>query len=182
MTTSSTTKTQWNLDASHSEIGFKVKHLMISNVSGSFAKFDVSVETQGDNFSTAQIAFSADINSLSTGNDQRDGHLKSGDFFDAENYPEMVFNSESLENIDETNYKLKGNLSLKGITAPVTLNVEYGGLGTDPWGNQKVGFTLSGRINRNDWQLTWNAPLETGGVLVGEEVKIYAELQFSKTI
>ena len=182
MTTSATAKTVWNFDASHSEIGFKVKHLMISNVSGTFGKFDVKAETEGEDFSTAQIAFSADINSLTTGNEQRDGHLKAADFFDAETHPEMVFNSTNLEKVDETNYNLTGNLSIKGITAPVTLKVEYGGTGIDPWGNQKIGFTLSGKINRNDWQLSWNAPLETGGVLVGEEVKIYAELQFSKTI
>ncbi len=180
MTTTATTKTVWNLDASHSEIGFKVKHLMISNVSGTFGKFEVKAETEGDDFSTAQIAFSADINSLTTGNEQRDGHLKAADFFDVETYPEMVFNSTNLEKVDEMNYTLTGNLTIKGITSLVALNVEYGGFGIDPWGNQKIGFTLSGKINRNDWQLSWNAPLEAGGLLIGEEVKIFAELQFSK--
>ena len=180
MTTTDTTKTVWNLDASHSEIGFKVKHLMISNVSGTFGKFEVKAETEGDDFSTAQIAFSADINSLTTGNEQRDGHLKAADFFDVETYPEMVFNSTNLEKVDEMNYTLTGNLTIKGITSLVALNVEYGGFGIDPWGNQKIGFTLSGKINRNDWQLSWNAPLEAGGLLIGEEVKVFAELQFSK--
>jgi polyisoprenoid-binding protein YceI len=180
METATVTKTTWNLDPVHSEIGFKVKHMMITNVSGSFEKFDAQVETDDSDFTTAKIQFTADINSITTGNKDRDNHLKSPDFFDAANYAELKFISSKLEKQDEENYILHGNLTIRDVTKPVKLNVEFGGIGKDPWGNQKAGFTITGKIKRTDFKLNWNAALETGGVLVGEEVKLQAEIQLVK--
>jgi polyisoprenoid-binding protein YceI len=180
MTTTATTKTIWNLDASHSELGFKVKHLMITNVSGSFGKFDVKVETDGDDFSTAKIHFTADTTSITTGSEQRDTHIKSPDFFDTVNYPEMKFESTSLLRKDDENYELFGDLTINMITNHVKLHVEYGGMETDPYGNLKAGFTINGKINRTLWDLNWNVPLAAGGLLVSEDVRIHAEVQFTK--
>lgn len=182
METATITKTKWILDPAHSEIGFKVKHMMITNVSGTFAKFDVKVDTNGDDFTTAKIEFTADVNSLTTANTDRDNHLKSADFFDAANYPQLTFVSTKLEKKDDENYVLYGDLAIRGITKPVKLNVELGGIGKDPWGKEKAGFTITGKINRTDFKLNWNAALETGGVLVGEEVKLQAELQLIKQV
>ncbi|MFN3405668.1 MAG: YceI family protein [Cytophagaceae bacterium] len=164
--------TKWKEDIAHSEVGFRVKHLMINNVKGHFRKFDVHVETDNEDFKDAKISFSADVNSIDTGSEQRDQHLKSADFFEAEKYPELKFESTRFEGD-----KLYGNLTMHGITKPVTLDVEFGGVAKDPWGNKKAGFSISGNINRKDFGLTWNAALETGGVLVSEEVKIYSEIQ-----
>lgn len=173
-----TTKTKWVIDPVHSEIAFKVKHLMISNVKGIFREFDASVTTDGDDFSTAAISFSMNPASVSTGNPDRDAHLASADFFDAANYGQITFTSSSLKSVDdEGNYELKGLMTIRGISHEVTLEAEYGGIMKDPWGNSKAGFTLNGKINRKDWGLNWNAALEAGGVLVGEEVKITCEVQ-----
>ncbi|MFT3681489.1 MAG: YceI family protein [Ferruginibacter sp.] len=173
--------TKWAGDPSHSEIGFKVKHLMFTNVSGKFNKFDISAESGGDNFEDASISFSAEAGSVDTGNEQRDQHLKSPDFFDAEKYPTLSFKSTGYKKLDDDgNYELQGDLTLHGVTKPVKLAVEYGGLAKDPWGNVKAGFTISGKINRKDWGLNWNAALETGGVLVSEDVRINAEVQLVK--
>jgi polyisoprenoid-binding protein YceI len=172
--------TNWNLDPTHSEIGFKVKHLMITNVTGYFQTFTASVATEGEDFSTAKISFEADINSVNTNNEQRDGHLKSADFFDAANFPKITFASTRLEKKDEENFVLHGDLTIRGVSKPVSLQAEFGGIGKDPWGNLKAGFTLNGKINRNDWNLSWNAPLEAGGLLVSEDVRLFAEVQFVK--
>jgi len=182
MATQTIAKTKWNLDPAHSEIGFKVKHMMITNVSGSFGKFEVNVETEGIDFATASIDFTADLASISTGNDDRDNHLKSGDFFDATQHPNLKFVSTKIEKKDQDSLVLHGNLTVKGTTKPVTLDVEYGGIAKDPWGNEKAGFTVTGKINRTDFNLNWNAALETGGFLVGEDVKLYAELELVKQI
>ncbi|MCK3685100.1 YceI family protein [Maribellus sp. YY47] len=175
MTTKATT---WTLDPAHSELTFKVKHLMISNVKGEFKSF--SVEVDGDDIFNSALSVAVDVSSISTNDQQRDGHLKSADFFDAENYKELTFKSTSFTKTDDDEYELKGLLTIKGISKEVTLNVEYGGTSKDPWGNEKAGFSVSGKFNRKDWGLNWNAALETGGVLVGEEVKIAAEIQFAK--
>lgn len=175
------TKT-WNLDPAHSEVGFKVKHMMITNVSGSFGKFDVQTQTVGEDFSTAQVTFTADISTISTGNTDRDGHLRSPDFFDAEKYPQLKFVSTRMEKADDSNFILHGNLTIKGVTNPVKLDVEFGGVGKDPWGNEKAGFSLTGKIKRTDWNLGWNAALETGGVIVSEDVKLQAEIQLLKPV
>jgi polyisoprenoid-binding protein YceI len=180
METATATTTKWNVDPVHSEIGFKVKHMMITNVSGSFEKFDAEVETDDSDFTTAKIQFTADINSITTGNKDRDNHLKSADFFDAANYAELKFISSKLEKEDDENYVLHGNLTIRDVTKPIKLDVEFGGIGKDPWGNQKAGFTITGKIKRTDFKLNWNAALETGGVLVGEEVKLQAEIQLVK--
>ncbi|MCU0416216.1 MAG: YceI family protein [Cytophagaceae bacterium] len=171
--------TTWTLDPTHSEVQFKVKHLMVSNVTGSFGDFSASAESNDDTFENAGVSFSAKIDSISTGNEQRDGHLKSGDFFDAEKFPTISFNSTSFDKKGD-DYILKGNLTIKDVTKPVELAVEFNGIGKDPWGNIKAGFSVNGKINRNDFGLTWNAALETGGVLVSEEVKLLAEIQLVK--
>ncbi|HRI25940.1 MAG TPA: YceI family protein [Ferruginibacter sp.] len=171
--------TKWALDPTHSEIHFKVKHLMITTVTGSFNSFTASAETDADDFSNATIRFSAETASVDTSNEQRDTHLKSADFFDAEKFPAMEFTSTSYSKKGD-DYVLNGNLTIKDVTKPVTLNVEFGGVAKDPWGNTKAGFTLSGKINRKDFGLNWNAVTEAGGMLVSEEVKILAEIQLVK--
>lgn len=170
----------WALDPTHSEVQFKVKHLMITNVTGNFGVFSTNVETEGDDFTKSSISFSADINSINTNNEQRDGHLKSADFFDAENYGTLNFTATSFEKVDDENYKMSGDLTIKDVTKNVTLNVEFGGINQDPWGNTKAGFTINGKINRKDFGLNWNAPLETGGMLVSEDVRLMAEIQLAK--
>jgi polyisoprenoid-binding protein YceI len=172
--------TKWALDAAHSEIQFKVKHMMIATVTGSFKSFQADVTTEGDDFTTAKIAFSADIASVDTGNEQRDGHLRSADFFDAEQFPVLAFSDGKLAPNGDNVFKLTGTLSIRGVSQPVTLDAEFGGVGVDPWGNTKAGFTLSGKINRKDWGLNWNAALEAGGVLVSEDVRLLGEIQLSK--
>lgn len=180
MTTQAITKTKWSLDTVHSEIGFKVKHMMITNVSGSFERFNANVETEENDFTTAVIDFTAEVDSISTGNTDRDAHLKSADFFDAANFPRLRFVSTMFEKKDDAHYLLHGNLTIRGTTKPVRFDVDFGGIGKDPWGNEKAGFTVSGKINRTDFKLNWNAALEAGGVLVGEEVKLSAEVQLLK--
>ena len=180
MATETMKKIKWNLDTTHSEIGFKVKHMMITNVSGSFGKFDVNVETEDRDFTTANIVFTAQTDSITTGSADRDNHLKSGDFFDVSQYPELRFVSTSMTKKDKETYELTGELTIRDITRPVKFTVEHGGIGKDPWGNEKAGFTLAGKINRTDFNLNWNAALETGGVLVSEEVKLFAEVQLVK--
>jgi len=170
--------TKWSIDTAHSEIGFKVKHMMFTNVSGNFEKFDASIETEGDDFTTAKFDFAGDTDSITTGNADRDNHLRSADFFDAGQFPKLSFKSTSFSKIDEGDYTLTGDLTLHGVTKTVKLDVEFGGLAKDPWGNTKVGLSATGKINRKDWNLNWNSALETGGVLVGEEVKLNIELQF----
>lgn len=170
---------KWVLDPTHSEIGFKVKHLMITNVSGNFAKFNAEAESTDDSFSDAKITFTADIDSISTNNEQRDGHLKSPDFFDAANHPHLTIEAHGLKGSGESR-QLEGSLTLRGVTKPVHFNVDFGGVAKDPWGNTKAGFTLTGTINRKDFGLTWNAPTEAGGLLVSEDVKLHAEIQLVK--
>lgn len=172
--------TKWAIDPTHSEIGFKVKHMMFTNVSGQFKTYDATIATEDDNFENATIEFSGEINSINTGNTDRDNHLKSGDFFDAENYPKLTFKSTSFTKVDDENYELTGNLNIRGVEKSIKLPVEFSGIMTDPWGNTKIGLNISGKINRKDWGLNWNSALETGGVLVGEEVKLNIELQFAK--
>lgn len=175
-------KIKWVLDPAHSEILFKVKHLMITNVKGEFRNFTAELNSNGTDFIADSIRVNIDTSSIYTNNTDRDNHLKSADFFDVENFKELTFNGISLKKIDEENYKLKGNLIIKGVSNEVTLDVEFGGINKDPWGNEKAGFSLSGKINRKDWGLNWNTALETGGVLVSDEVKISAEIQFTKKI
>lgn len=173
--------TKWLLDPTHSELQFKVKHLMITTVTGSIKFFSAELDAENEDFTDAKVSFKGEVNSLDTSNTDRDNHLKSADFFDAEKYPEISFESKSLEK-DDDGYIIKGDLTIKGITKSVKLIAEFGGIATDPWGNKKAGFTLSGKINRTDFGLTWNTALETGGVMVSEEVRILGELQFVKQV
>lgn len=172
--------TKWALDPTHSEVTFKVKHMMISNVTGNFTKFNVNAETEADDFSKSKISFTADVNSINTNNEQRDGHLKSPDFFDTEKYPQLKFESSQLEKKSDDEYALHGNLTIRDVTKPVNLKVDFGGIAKDPYGNVKAGFTLEGKINRKDFGLTWNAATEAGGLLVGEDLKVHAEIQMVK--
>jgi polyisoprenoid-binding protein YceI len=174
------TKTKWVIDSSHSEIGFKVKHLMISNVRGTFKQFEGSIYTTNEDFMTAEVDFWLNPASVDTGDEKRDGHLKSADFFDVENFKEINFMADSYQRLDETHYKLTGNLTIKGIKKQITLDVEFGGVMQDPWGNHKAAFSINGKINRKDWGLNWNAALEAGGVLVSEDVWINCEVQLLK--
>ena len=172
--------TKWSIDPTHSEIGFKVKHMMFTNVSGKFLTYDATITTEGDDFENAAIEFSGDIASIDTANADRDGHLKSADFFDAENHPKLTFKASSFKKINDEKYEIIGDLNIRGVAKTVTFPVEFSGILTDPWGNTKVGLSIEGKINRKDWGLNWNSALETGGVLVGEEVKLNIELQFAK--
>jgi len=172
------TNAKWILDPTHSEITFKVKHLMITNVKGEFRNFSASIE--GEDFTKSPVHLSIDASSVFTNNDDRDNHLRSADFFETENFPELKFSSSKFIKLDDENYTLTGNLEIKGVSKEVKLDVEFGGINTDPWGNEKAGFSLSGKISRKDWGLNWNAALETGGVLVSDEVRIFAEVQFVK--
>jgi polyisoprenoid-binding protein YceI len=173
-------RTKWAFDPTHSELSFKIKHLMIANVSGSFTGFDVEMESDGEDLASASIRARVQMNSINTKNLQRDEHLRQSDFFEVEKYPEMEFRSTSIEKLDSSNYLLHGNLKLKGITHPVVLNVEYGGLTKDPWGGERAGFAVTGKINRSQWGISFNSILETGGLALGEEVKINSEIQLVK--
>ncbi len=169
--------TKWTLDPAHSEVQFKVKHLMITNVTGTLKTIEGSLESEDEKFNHAKIAFKAELAGIDTGSEQRDGHLKSAEFFDVEKYPAISFESSNYNAAED---KISGNLTIKDITKQITLDVEFGGVNKDPWGNQKAGFSISGKINRTDFGLTWNAALESGGVMVSEEVKLLAEVQFVK--
>lgn len=174
---------KWVLDPAHSELQFKVKHMMVTNVTGEFTRFNVDVNSAGEDLQDAKITFTADADSVSTGNQQRDEHLKSGDFFDSNTYSQLAFTSTSFKKVnDEDDYELTGDLTIKGVTRPVKLQVNHGGTAKDPWGNVKAGFSLKGKINRKDWGLNYNAVLETGGVLVSDEVRILAELQMAAVV
>ena len=172
--------TKWALDPTHSEVQFKVKHLMISTVTGHFKKFDAAVETKDEDFTTAKINFSADIDSITTNNEQRDGHLKTGDFFDAAAHPQIKFVSNKLEKVTAENYKLHGNFTIKGVTKPVVLDVEFGGIAKDPWGNTRAGFSINGKINRQDFGMSFGAVTETGGLVVSNDVSLHSNIEFVK--
>jgi polyisoprenoid-binding protein YceI len=174
------TLSKWVTDPAHSEIQFKVKHMMITNVKGEFRKFSVEAASDGTEFLADSIRLNIETPSIFTNSDDRDKHLKSADFFDTEHYSEMTFTGASMQKTEEGNLKLKGNLTIKGIKKEVIFDVEFGGINKDPWGNEKAGFSINGKINRKDWGLNWNAALETGGVLVSDEVKLNAELQMIK--
>jgi polyisoprenoid-binding protein YceI len=171
---------QYQLDKMHSEVNFKVKHLMISTVSGLFSEFDSSVETEGEDFTNAKINFTVNTNSISTNNGQRDEHLKSADFFDSANHPEMTFTSTELKKIDNSQYELVGDLSIRGHVKSVSLKVNYEGKMVDIYGNEKHGFEVSGVINRKEFGLAWSAVTEAGGIVVSDEVKILANIQYQK--
>jgi polyisoprenoid-binding protein YceI len=173
-------KTKWAIDPTHSEVHFKVKHLVISTVTGSFNKFEGTVEASSDDFSDAQIEFSADVDSINTNQADRDAHLKSPEFFDAAKYPKLTFKSTAFKNKGNNEYTLAGNLTIKDNTRPVTFNAELGGTVKDPWGNIKTGFEITGKINRKEYGLTWNALTETGNMVVADEIKIHINVELVK--
>ena len=171
--------TKWVLDPMHSEVQFKIKHLVISTVTGAFKQFEGSAETEGDAFDNAQVRMSLDVNSIDTNQEQRDQHLKADDFFAVATYPNITFESTGLTK-SGSDYKLTGHLTIKDVTKPVTLDVEYGGTATDFYGNTKAGFEVSGKINRKEFGLTWDGITEAGSIVVGEDVKLVASVQFAK--
>ena len=172
---------KWKLDPSHSEIQFKVRHL-VSKVSGHFQKFDIRVETEGDDFTTAKIDFWANANSITTNNDLRDEHLKGKDFLYTEKYPKITFRGEMLEKNEDGNYQLQGDLTIRDISKRVFLDVEFGGLEKDPWGNYRAGFIVHGKINRKDFGINFNMLTETRDILVGEEVELECSVEFIKQV
>lgn len=172
--------TTWKIDPAHSEIEFKVKHLMITNVTGHFGQYDATVTASKDDFSDAAITFEADVNSVSTKNSQRDEHLKGADFFDAANHPKLSFKSTEVKKKDAETFVLKGDLTIRGVARPVELNVEYAGITVDPYGQTKAGFELTGKINRKDFGLTWSATTEAGGLVVSDDVRLVLGVQLIK--
>jgi polyisoprenoid-binding protein YceI len=177
----STGKTKWAVDPTHSEISFKVKHLMITNVKGVFKDFSASVSITDGNYVTSDVELTLHPASVDTGVSDRDNHLRSADFFDVEKYDRISFSGKGIEKADsDGNYVLNGDLTIKDITKPVKLNVEFAGVMKDPWGNEKAGYTITGKFNRKDWDLNWNAALEAGGVLVSDEVTLNSDIQLVK--
>ena len=174
------TATKWVLDPAHSEVQFKIKHLVISTVTGSFKTFEGSAQSEGSSFENGNVEFSLDVNSIDTNNEMRDGHLKGDEFFDAAKFPAIKFESTSFVKTGDDSYKLNGNLTMKDVTKPVTLDVEYGGEAADFYGNHKAGFEVSGKINRKEFGLTWGGITEAGAIVLGDDVKLIANVQFTK--
>ncbi|MCF0075506.1 YceI family protein [Dyadobacter sp. CY261] len=174
-------KTKWVIDPTHSEIGFKIKHLMVATVRGVFKEYDASIYTTNEDFLTAEVDFWINPASIDTGNAQRDDHLRNSDFFDVDHFKEINFTGNTYEVVDKSgSYKIYGGLTIKGVSKQVKLTVVFGGVIKDPWGNEKAIFSVTGTINRKDWGLNWNMPLETGGLLVSDEISINVELQLVK--
>ncbi len=180
MTTETIATTKWALDPTHSDLGFKIKHLMITNVTGQFTKFDVSATSEDDDFDSLEITAAIDVASINTNNEQRDVHLKTGDFFETEKYPQILFKSTGVNKVSDDELELTGNLTIKGIAKPIKLAVEYSGIIKDPYGQSKAGFSFTTKIHRKDWGVNFNAALETGGVMLGEDVKVNGEIQLIK--
>jgi polyisoprenoid-binding protein YceI len=173
--------TKWIMDPTHSEVEFKVKHLMISTVSGKFTKFEASVETEEEDFNTAKVVFTADSGSINTGNEQRDGHLKSPDFFDTVKFPQIRFEATKYEDVDnDGSYEVYGDLTIRDVTRNVKLDAEFGGVIKDPWGNTRAGITISGKINRKEFGLAFHAVTETGSIVLSDDVRIHVGLEFVK--
>jgi polyisoprenoid-binding protein YceI len=174
------TATKWVIDPMHSEVQFKVKHLVISTVTGFFKSFEGSLETVNDDFEDAEISFALNIDSVDTNQSHRDEHLKSADFFDAAQYPQITFKSTSFKKTGDDEFELTGDLTIKDVTKPVTLDVEYGGSTDDFYGNTKAGFEVTGKINRKEFGLTYDGVTEAGSVVLGEDIKLLINVQFAK--
>jgi polyisoprenoid-binding protein YceI len=171
-------KVKWVMDPTHSEVTFKIRHLVISNVSGSFTKFSVDAETEEEDFTTAKVNFTADVDSVTTGNEQRDGHLKTDDFFNVAQYPEIKFTATKYENVDsDGSYELYGDLTIRDVTKKVKFDVEFGGVIKDPWGNTRAGFSVNGKINRKEFGLKWHAVTEAGGLVAADDVNIHCNFE-----
>lgn len=174
-------QTKWSIDKAHSKVQFSATHLIISEVTGEFKNFDGSVETSGDDFSNAKVNFTIDVSSISTDNEQRDNHLKSDDFFNAQKFPKMTFVGKSMQKVGDNKYKLVGDLTIRDITKQIALDVTYNGTVKDPWGNTKAGFKITGELNRFDYNLKWNALMEAGGAVVGKMIGITINLELQKS-
>jgi polyisoprenoid-binding protein YceI len=175
-------QTSWTFDKAHTEVGFNVTHLVISEVDGRFASYEGAVTTKGDDFSNAQVNFTVDIASIDTDNEKRDMHLKSDDFFNAEKYPKMTFKGRSMKKTGKDTYKLVGDLTIRDKTRQIELDVKHNGTVKDPWGNIKAGFKMSGVLNRFDYDLKWNTLTEMGGAVVGKEVRLDINVQLQKKV
>lgn len=173
-------KVKWKVDAAHSHIGFSVRHMMISRVKGAFNNFEATVEADPNDLTTADIYVEIDIASIDTRNEDRDNHLKSADFFDVEKYPKMTFKATNIVKKGDNEYDLTGDVTLHGVTKPVTFSATFEGVGKDPWGNEVAGLSATGKLKRSEFGLTWNNTLETGGVLVGDDVNISIEIEAIK--
>lgn len=173
-------QTKWSFDSAHSKVGFSVTHLVISEVEGSFKSFEGDVTSTNDDFTDAKVNFTIDVNSINTENESRDKHLKAEDFFDAAKFPKIQFNSTSFKKVKGNKYKLVGNLTMKDVTKEVELDVKYNGTIKDPWGNTKAGFKITGDLNRFDYNLKFNALMEAGGAVVGEDVEITINTELTK--
>jgi polyisoprenoid-binding protein YceI len=173
-------ETKWNIDNLHSVVGFKVRHMMISNVSGTFGNFSADATTQDEDFSTAKFNFKAVIDTINTGVADRDGHLKSADFFDAANYPELLFSSNEVKQLASDELEITGNLTIRGVTKPVVLKAEFAGIAVDPYGQTKAGLSITGKIKRSDYGLVWSAVTEAGKVVLGDDIKLECEFQLIK--
>ena len=175
-----TAQTKWNVDKAHSKVMFSVTHLVISEVTGEFKDFTGSIESSKDDFTDAKIDFTVDVNSINTDNDQRDKHLKSDDFFNAEKFPQITFKGKSLKKVKGNEYKLTGDFTMRDVTKQITLDVVYNGTVKDPWGNTKAGFKIIGKVDRFDYNLKWNALIEAGGAVVGKVVTMTVNLELQK--
>ena len=180
--TSLKTSTAWAIDPAHSHIEFSAKHMVISKVKGRFGKFEVDVQFDEDRPELSRVVTRIDASSLSTNNDMRDDHLRSSDFLDVANYPHVTFESKRVERLVTDRYSIVGNLTIRGVTREVTLDTEFSGIGKDPWGSYHAGFSAATSIDRKDFGLTWNSALETGGVLVGDQVKITIDLELIRPV
>jgi len=173
-------ETNWKIDTLHSEIGFKVRHLMISNVVGKFNDFAASAVLSNDDFSSAKFNFEASIDSINTGVADRDGHLKSTDFFDSASFPKLTFHSESITKKSDSDFEIAGLISIKGVEKPMVLSVDYAGIAVDPYGQTKAGMALTGKIKRSDFGLTWSAVTEAGNVVLSDDIHLNCEIQLVK--
>jgi len=180
MKTAVDVQTKWGIDTTHTEVQFKVKHLVISTVTGTFKKFSGDVVAEGDDFNNAIVNFILDVNSIDTNQSDRDAHLKSEDFFSAGQYPSITFSNGTLKLISGTEYALEGDLTIRNNTKRVTLTVDFGGIMVDPWGNTKAGFEINGKISRKEFGLSWNAITEAGGMVVSDEVKLHLNVELAK--
>jgi len=174
-------KSSWAVDLAHTKFQFSVRHLVISEVAGHFGKFNLEIKNANEDFSEADIDVSIDAKSIDTGITDRDNHLRSADFFDVEKYPQIVFKSKSLKKINDEKYKLVGDLTIKDITKSIELDVTYNGQIVDPWGMNRAGFKVLGTLNRFDYNLQWNALMETGGAIVGKNINLIFDIEVTKT-
>lgn len=174
-------QTKWEIDKSHSKVGFNVTHMVISEVDGFFKDYAGNISTSGDDFSTAKVDFTINTKSIFTDNDSRDNHLRSDDFFNAEKFPQMTFKGKSMKKVGDNKFKLVGDLTIRDVTKQVELDVKFNGIVKDPWGNTKAGFKITGELNRFDYNLKWNTAIETGGLVVGKDVELVIDLQLKKS-